>query len=500
MQRYILAIDAGTTNNRAVLYGEQGQIVGVAQRELTQHYPAPGLVEHDPEEIWKGIVEAIQELLAAQRITPSAIAALGITNQRETTLIWERHNGRPIMNAIVWQDRRTAPICEQLEAEGLSPYVQEHTGLRIDAYFSATKIAWMLEKVAGARERAEREQLCFGTVDSWILWKLSNGRLHCTDYSNASRTMLFDIHAKQWDETLLKALQIPPTLMPKVVPSSGICAESDSAILGKSIPIGGIAGDQQAALFGQGCYRRGTAKNTYGTGCFLLMNIGEKPTRSQQGLLTTIAWGLEQEGALKIDYALEGSVYVAGAVIQWLRDELQIIKDAAESQKIAQSLPDNGDVYLVPAFSGLGTPYWDMYARGTIVGLTRGSGRAHIVRAALESIVYQSSEVLSSMQEDSGIAIESLSVDGGACKNDFILQFQADMSAIPVRRPRVTESTSRGAAFLAGLACGYWRSTAQLEEYWELERSFEPHIQQSQRQQLLQRWKIAVERARGWAQ
>ena len=496
MTGYILAIDAGTTNNRAILYDHAGQITGVAQRELTQHYPTPGWVEHDPLEIWESIVAVIKELLATQQIAISEIVAIGITNQRETTLIWDRKSSTPIMNAIVWQDRRTAPLCEQLEKEGLAQHVQERTGLLIDPYFSATKIAWMLEKVPNARTRAERGELCFGTVDSWVIWKLSGGRLHCTDYSNASRTMLFDIHSLTWDDTLLKALQIPLQLMPTVVPSSGICGESERAVLGRSIPIGGIAGDQQAALFGQSCYQVGTAKNTYGTGCFILMNIGEEPIRSKQGLLTTIGWGINN----KIAYALEGSIYVAGAAIQWLRDELKIIKNAAESQEIAANLPDNGGVYVVPAFSGLGAPHWDTYARGTIVGLTRGSNRAHIVRATLESIAYQSAEVLACMQEESGTVLQSLSVDGGASANDFILQFQADISGIPVRRPRVIESTSRGAAFLAGLASGYWKSTNQLEECWELERTFQPNIEEDQRQALLGHWRRAVARAGRWAE
>jgi len=486
--RYILSIDQGTTGTTCLLIDHSGQIVSRAYREFYQVYPQPGWVEHDPQEIWAVTVSVAKEAIMRADLHSGQIAAIGITNQRETTVVWDRNTGEPVSNAIVWQCRRTAPLCEQLKAEGCEPMIKAKTGLVIDAYFSATKLAWILENVPHARHKAEAGDLLFGTIDSWLVWKLTGGRVHVTDYSNASRTMLYNIHQLQWDRELLEKLHIPPAMMPEVVSSSEIYGLTDADILGSEIPIAGMAGDQQAALFGQACFQAGMAKNTYGTGCFLLMNTGSKPVTSEHGLLTTIAWGINGQ----IDYALEGSVFIAGAAVQWLRDELKIISHAAESETMAGSLPDNGGVYMVPAFVGLGAPYWDMYARGTITGLTRGSKREHLVRAALESIAYQTSDVLKAMTDDSGIQLNALYVDGGAAENNFLMQFQADILNVDVKRPLVTETTAMGAAYLAGLGVGYWNSQQDLMETKIIERCFRPAMADEERSSLLQGWKHAV--------
>ncbi len=486
--RYILSIDQGTTGTTCLLIDHSGQIVSRAYREFSQIYPQPGWVEHDPQEIWAVTVSVAKEAIQQADLHSGQIAAIGITNQRETTVVWDKNTGEPISNAIVWQCRRTAPLCEQLKAEGWEPIVKAKTGLIIDAYFSATKLAWILENVPYARHKAETGDLLFGTIDSWLVWKLTGGRVHVTDYSNASRTMLFNIHQLHWDQELLEKMRIPHAMLPEVVSSSEIYGLTDAAILGSEVPIAGMAGDQQAALFGQACFQAGMAKNTYGTGCFLLMNTGNKPVTSEHGLLTTIAWGINGQ----IDYALEGSVFVAGAAVQWLRDELKIISHAAESESMAVSLPDNDGVYLVPAFVGLGAPYWDMYARGTITGLTRGSKREHLVRAALESIAYQTSDVLKAMIDDSGIRLNALKVDGGAAENNFLMQFQADILKVDVERPLVTETTAMGAAYLAGLAIGYWDSQQDLMKAKIIERCFQPAMADEQRSSLLQGWKHAV--------
>ncbi|GIL12348.1 MAG: glycerol kinase 2 [Chloroflexota bacterium] len=497
MPNYILALDQGTTSSRAILFDRAGRITAAAQQEFPQLYPQPGWVEHDPEAIWQTQLEVARAVLAKQNLTAADIAAIGITNQRETTVVWERATGRPIFNAIVWQDRRTAGLCDRLKAEGFDKTIREKTGLVTDAYFSGTKVAWLLDNVPGARERAERGELAFGTIDSFLMWRLTGGRLHITDVSNASRTMLYDIHKNWWSTTMLKRLNIPQAILPQVVPSSMIYGETDPALFGGAIPLAGMAGDQQAATFGQACYMPGLAKNTYGTGCFMLMNTGGEAVESKNNLLTTIGWKL---GESATQYALEGSVFIAGAVVQWLRDELKLITSAAESEPLARSAADAGGVYVVPAFVGLGAPYWDSYARGTIVGLTRGSGRAHIVRAALESIAYQTRDVLEAMRADSGLTLQTLRVDGGATGNDFLLQFQADILGVPVQRPAVTETTALGAAYLAGLATGFWSSLDEIARQWAIEKTFEPQMPADRRDSLYAGWKRAVERAKAWAE
>ena len=492
MPDYILALDQGTTSSRAILFDRAGKIVRSQQHEFRQIYPQPGWVEHDPRDIWKSQLDVARAVID----DPAAIAAIGISNQRETTLIWDRATGEPIHNAIVWQDRRTAGYCDQLKAESFDETILRQTGLVTDAYFSGTKVAWLLDNVPGARQRAEAGELAFGTVDSFLVWKLSGGRLHITDVSNAARTMLFDIHRADWSDDILARLGIPRSLLPDVRPCSQVYGESDDAMLGKSLPIAGMAGDQQAATFGQAAYQPGMAKNTYGTGCFILMNTGDAPQQSNNNLLTTIAW---QVGDGALQYALEGSIFMAGAAVQWLRDEMRLLDDAADSEALARSIDSTDGVYVVPAFVGLGAPYWDQYARGAIVGMTRGSGRAHIVRATLESIAYQTRDVMTVMSADSGLALESLRVDGGAVVNDFLMQFQADILGVAVERPEVTETTARGAAYLSGLAVGFWRSQDEIAAQWQLERRFEPRMSADQRDSLYAGWQRAVERSRGWA-
>ncbi len=495
MADYILALDQGTTSSRAILFDHSGQIVQIAQQEFPQIYPKPGWVEHNPQQIWETQLAVARQVMSQGKVTAGQIHAIGITNQRETTLIWDRETGEPIHNAIVWQDRRTARMCDDLKAEGFDKTILEKTGLVTDAYFSGTKVAWLLDNVADAREKAERGQLAFGTVDSFLVWRLTGGRLHITDVSNASRTMLYDIHKNWWSTTITKRLNIPQSMLPQVVPSSMIYGETDADLLGGAIKLAGIAGDQQAATFGQVCFEPGMAKNTYGTGCFLLLNTGDKPVASRNNLLTTAAWKLQDQPE---QYALEGSIFIAGAAVQWLRDELQIIKDAAETQALAQSINSSDGVYLVPAFVGLGAPYWDQYARGTIVGLTRGSGRAHIVRATLESIAYQTRDVVQAMYADSGIELQTLRVDGGAVRNDFLMQFQADILGVPVQRPAVTETTALGASYLAGLATGFWSSQEEIASQWQVERTFEPAMSDTERDSLYAGWQRAVERSKGW--
>jgi glycerol kinase len=494
-QQYILALDQGTTSSRAILFDREGRAVKTAQQEFEQLYPQPGWVEHRPEDIWSSQLNAVHVLLRESGIETDQIKAIGITNQRETTIIWNRETGEPIHNAIVWQCRRTAEDCDRMRQEGLAAMFQERTGLVLDAYFSGTKVRWLLDKVPGARELAERGSLAFGTVDSWLIWKLTGGRVHATDVSNASRTLLFNIERGEWDDELLAALDVPRSVLPHVAPSSALIGETDPALFGSAIPIAGIAGDQQAALFGQVCTTPGMSKNTYGTGCFMLLNTGEELVRSKSNLLTTVGWKV---GDGPLEYALEGSVFIAGAAIQWLRDGLRIIGTAAETEALAISVDDNGGVYFVPAFVGLGAPHWDAYARGTIVGLTRGSTREHIARAALESIAYQTSDVLRCMRDDSGIDLTELRVDGGAARNDFLMQFQADILGIPVVRPVNTETTAAGAAFLAGLAVGFWPSVDDLAEMWQRERTFEPNMSKSDRERLISDWTRAVERSRNW--
>ena len=492
---YILALDQGTTSSRAILFDREGRPAHIAQQEFEQLYPQPGWVEHRPEDIWSSQLNAARRVLAESKARPDQIAAIGITNQRETAIIWDRQTGEPIHNAIVWQCRRTADACDQLRRAGLADEFQQLTGLVLDAYFSGTKVRWLLDHVEGAREMAEQGRLAFGTVDSWLIWKLTGGRVHVTDPSNASRTLLFNIESREWDDSLLEKLNVPRELLPDVAPSSAVVGETDTELFGGAIPIGGNAGDQQAALFGQVCTRPGMSKNTYGTGCFMLLNTGRELVRSTKNLLTTIAWQIEDQ---PVEYALEGSVFIAGAAIQWLRDGLKIINSAEETEPMARAVEDNGGVYFVPAFVGLGAPYWDQYARGTIVGLTRGTTREHIARAALESIAYQSRDVLACMREDAGIKLSELRVDGGAARNDFLMQFQADILGIPVVRPANTETTAAGAAFLAGLAVDFWPSVEGLDEMWQREQTFEPRMEQSRREALVEGWTRAVERASSW--
>ena len=492
MANYILALDQGTTSSRAILFDRAGQIVKTAQQEFRQIYPQPGWVEHNPEDIWTSQMTVAREVVSG--IDPAQIAALGITNQRETTLIWDRKTGEPIANAIVWQCRRTAPLCEDLKREGFDQRLKTITGLVTDAYFSGTKVAWLLDNIPGVRDRAERGELAFGTVDTFLIWRLTEGRLHITDVTNASRTLLYDIHKGDWSDEILARLNIPRALLPQVRPSSEVYGETH--LLGGAIPIAGMAGDQQAATFGQACYTPGLAKKTYGTGCFMLMNTGDEAVASKHNLLTTIGWQLEGKA---VQYALEGSVFIAGAAVQWLRDELGFIRNAAESEALAASVADTGGVYVVPAFVGLGAPYWDGFARGTIVGLTRGSGRAHIVRATLESTAYQTRDVVDAMQADSGLTLQTLRVDGGMVRNDFLMQFQADVLGVPVERPAVTETTALGAAYLAGLATGFWHSQDEIAQQWRVERAFAPQMSADQRDSLYAGWQRAVERSKGWA-
>jgi glycerol kinase len=495
MKKYVLALDQGTTSSRAILFDRSGKGLGVAQKEFQQFYPNPGWVEHDPMEIWGTQSGVAREVLEKLAVSPDEVAAIGITNQRETTLVWDKATGRPIYNAIVWQCRRTAGICDELKAKGLEPIIRERTGLLLDAYFSGTKVKWILDHVAGARERASRGELLFGNVDTWLIWNLTRGKVHATDYSNASRTMLFNIKDLCWDQTILDALGIPACMLPEVKPSSGIFGTTAPQTFGGAeIPIAGDAGDQQAALFGQACFSPGMAKNTYGTGCFMLMNTGTKRVPSSKGLLTTIAWGVDG----KVEYALEGSIFVAGAAVQWLRDEMQLIDNAAQSETLAMAVPDTLGVYVVPGFVGLGAPHWDMRARGTIVGLTRGSGRNHVVRATLEAIAYQVCDVLKAMEDDSGITLKTLKVDGGAVANNFLMQFQADMLGVPVDRPVATETTALGAAFLAGLAVGFWKDREEIKAAWRLDRTFQPAMAPDLRAKYYAGWQRAVERALRW--
>ncbi|MCT4660608.1 MAG: glycerol kinase GlpK [Tissierellales bacterium] len=494
-KKYILALDQGTTSSRAILFNHDGEIVKVAQKEFTQIYPKPGWVEHDAMEIWGTQSGVAREVLETAGVSPFEVAAIGITNQRETTVVWDKNTGKPVYNAIVWQCRRTAGICDELKARNLEDYVRENTGLVVDAYFSGTKIKWILDNVEGAREKAEKGELLFGNIDTWLIWNLTRGKVHVTDYSNASRTMLYNIKDLKWDEKMLKELNIPASMLPEVRQSSEVYGETDEKTFGGAlIPIAGIAGDQQAALFGQACYEEGMAKNTYGTGCFMLMNTGEKMVPSKNGLLTTIAWGVDG----KVEYALEGSIFIAGASVQWLRDEMKLISDAKDSEYFATKVSDTNGVYVVPAFAGLGAPYWDMYARGTIVGLTRGANRNHIIRATLESIAYQTKDVLSAMEEDSGITLSTLKVDGGAVANNFLMQFQSDILGVDVHRPEVTETTALGAAYLAGLAVNFWDSKETIAKRWAMNREFKPEIENDERVKLYDGWKRAIGRAKGW--
>ncbi len=493
-KQYILSLDQGTTSCRAILFDNEQNIVEVQQREFTQIYPQQGWVEHDAMEIWSVQYGVMNEVVARSGVNPSEIAAIGITNQRETTVVWDKETGRPVYNAIVWQCRRTAGIIDALKAQsGMRDYIRENTGLEPDAYFSGSKIKWILDHVEGARERAAKGELLFGTIDSWLVWKLTGGKVHVTDRTNASRTMLYNIKTLQWDETLLQALDIPAAMLPEVRNSSEIYGYT--AIGGSEVPIAGMAGDQHAALFGQGCFAPGEAKNTYGTGCFLLMNTGEERFQSENGLLTTIAISIDD----KVEYALEGSVFVAGAVIQWVRDELRLIDESADSEYYAQKVKDNGGVYVVPAFTGLGAPYWDMYARGAIVGLTRGSTRNHIIRAALESIAYQSADLVRAMEKDTGIVLKSLKVDGGASQNQFLMQFQSDILGTEVRRPMIRETTALGAAYLAGLATGVWKSRDEIRALWSCDIAFAPKMEEAERGNLLKGWGKAVGRSTDWA-
>lgn len=495
MKQYIMALDQGTTSSRCILFDHEGNICGMAQKEFKQIYPQPGWVEHNPREIWSSQSAVIAEAMAECGANSSQISGIGITNQRETTIVWNRHTGEPVYNAIVWQCRRTAEMIDQLKEEGFDKIIREKTGLIADAYFSGTKIAWILDHVEGAREQAEAGDLIFGTVDTWLIWNLTGGKVHVTDYTNASRTMLFDIHNLCWDDEILEKLRIPKTMLPEVRPSSCIYGYTDEKILAGNIPIAGAAGDQQAALFGQGCFEAGDVKNTYGTGCFLLLNTGNVPVESKNGLLTTIA--ASQEG--EITYALEGSVFVAGAAIQWLRDSMRMVKSAPASESYAESVEDTEGVYVVPAFAGIGAPYWNQYARGTVVGITRGCTKEHFIRATLESIAYQVCDVIRAMESDAGFSINVLKVDGGACANDLLMQFQSDIQKTIVHRPKCIETTALGAAYLAGLATGYWKDKEEIRKNWQLERAFEPQMSDEKRTKLRKGWKRAVRCALAWA-
>ena len=495
MRKYVMALDAGTTSNRCILFNEKGEMCSVAQKEFTQFFPKPGWVGHDAEEIWSTQLDVAKEAMANIGAMPNDIAAIGITNQRETTIVWDKETGKPVSQAIVWQCRRTAEYADSLKEKGLTEKFREKTGLVIDAYFSATKVRWILENVEGAREKAENGELLFGTVETWLIWKLTKGAVHVTDYSNASRTMMFNINSLEWDDEILEELGIPKCMLPEVKPSSCIYGNANPEFFGAPIPIAGAAGDQQAALFGQTCFKPGEAKNTYGTGCFLLMNTGEKPVYSKNGLVTTIAWGLDG----KVEYALEGSIFVAGAAIQWLRDEMKFIDSASDSEYMAKKVNNTNGCYVVPAFTGLGAPHWDQYARGTIVGITRGVNKYHIIRATLESLAYQVNDVLQAMKADSGISLGTLKVDGGACANNLLLQMQADISNAPVNRPICVETTAMGAAYLAGLAVGYWKSKEDVIQNSGIDRIFEPEITEEERTQKIKGWNKAVKYAYGWA-
>ena len=495
MEKYLMAFDQGTTSSRCILFDKSGNIKSIAQKELTQIFPQPGWVEHDPMEIWSSQISVASEAKAKLAKDASDIAAIGITNQRETTVVWNKNTGKPIYNAIVWQCRRTADYCEALKAKGLCTKIKEKTGLVVDAYFSATKIRWILDNVDGAKESAKKGELLFGTVDSWLVWNLTKGKIHVTDYSNASRTMLYNIHTLDWDDEILNEMEIPRCMLPKVLPSSYVYGTTDPGILGGEIKIAGIAGDQQAALFGQCCYDKGMVKNTYGTGCFILMNIGERASESKNGLLTTIAWGVDG----KVEYALEGSVFIAGAAIQWLRDGLRMLENASLSENYAVSVEDAGGVYVVPAFVGLGTPYWDQYARGVIVGLTRGVEKEHFIRATLESLAYQSYDVIKAMEADSGLNIKAIRVDGGAAINDFLMQFQSNILNVDVVRPLITESTAQGAVFLAGLAIKYYKDKEDIKNNVKIGKIFKPQMNNKLREELVNGWNEAVKRSLGWA-
>ncbi len=496
MQKYIMALDQGTTSSRCILFDKAGNICTMSQKEFTQIYPKPGWVEHNPMEIWSTQLAVAMECMAMVGSNPEQIAAIGITNQRETTILWDKRTGEPVYNAIVWQCRRTSDMIEALKTDGFDKKIREKTGLIPDAYFSASKIAWILQNVPGVRERAEAGELLFGTVDTWLIWNLTKGAVHVTDYTNASRTMLFDIHRLCWDKEILERFGIPECILPQVKPSGCIFGHTDSAVLGGAIPIAGAAGDQQAALFGQCCFEQGDVKNTYGTGCFLLMNTGTEAITSKSGLLTTIAAGTSEQ----VEYALEGSVFVAGAGVQWLRDSMRMMKSAAQSQEYCEEVEDTAGVYIVPAFAGMGAPYWNQYARGTVVGLTRGCSKEHFIRATLESIAYQTADVLGAMEQDSGIHLKSLKVDGGASANDFLMQFQADIVDTSVHRPKCIETTALGAAYLAGLAVGYWKDRDEIKENWQIGAMFHPAMEEEKRSTLLKGWKKAVKCALIWAE
>ena len=494
MEKYILALDQGTTSSRAIVFNHHGRSVASAQQEFEQLFPQPGYVEHDPEAIWSSQITVAQQALKQAQLSAADLAGIGITNQRETTVLWERDTGKPVANAIVWQSRQTASICDQLKADGLESMFRDRTGLVVDAYFSGTKIQWLLDHVEGLRARAERGEILFGTIDTFLIWRLTGGRCHVTDYSNASRTLVYNIHRLEWDEELLEILRIPRCMLPEVVDSSAVYGDTDPEWFGGRVPVCGMAGDQQAATFGQGCFEVGTAKNTYGTGCFLLLNTGSEPVQSENGLITTIGWSIDG----RVTYCLEGSVFVAGAAIQWLRDGVQIIESAPDSEALAAEVPDSAGVYFVPAFVGLGAPYWNPDARGAVLGLTRGTQRAHIARAALESLAFQSQDVLEAMQQDAGIQLAALKVDGGAAANNLLMQFQADLLDVPVRRPVVQETTALGAAYLAGLAVDYWDGPQDVSNNWALDREFQPEMDASDRQRRTARWKKAVSRALDW--
>lgn len=495
MSKYIMSLDAGTTSNRCILFNEKGEICSIAQKEFKQYFPKPGWVEHDANEIWSSQLGVAVEAMLKIGASAEDIAAIGITNQRETTIVWDKETGEPVYRAIVWQCRRTSEYADKLKQKGLVDTYRAKTGLIIDAYFSATKLKWILDNVEGVRERAERGEVLFGTVETWLIWKLTKGEVHVTDYSNASRTMLFNINDLKWDQDILKELDIPECMLPEVKPSSYVYGMATKEFFGKPIPIAGAAGDQQAALFGQTCFEAGETKNTYGTGCFMLMNTGEEPVFSKSGLVTTIAWGIDG----KVNYALEGSIFVAGAAIQWLRDELKLVESAADSEYMAKKVQDTNGCYVVPAFTGLGAPHWDQYARGTIVGLTRGCSKYHIIRATLESIAYQANDVIQAMRADSGIKLSALKVDGGASANNFLMQVQADIINSPVKRPQCVETTAMGAAYLAGLAVGYWKNKDEVRKNWTIDQTFEPKIEEEERMKRIKGWNKAVKYAYGWA-
>ena len=496
MSKYILSFDQGTTSSRAIVFDKQGNIVSVAQKEFRQIFPQPGWVEHDANEIWSTQLGVATEAVLKAGITTHDIAAIGITNQRETTVVWDRKTSQPIYNAIVWQDRRTSDYCDQLKKDGSAEKIKEKTGLVTDAYFSGTKIKWILDNVEGAREKAEKGELCFGTIDSWLLWKLTNGQVHATDVSNASRTMIFNIHTMQWDDDLLQLMNIPRNMLPEVRSSSEIYGHTQQLLTSVQIPVAGIAGDQQSALFGQMCTQPGMVKNTYGTGCFMLMNTGDKPMTSHNNLLTTVAWKVND----KVSYALEGSVFIAGAVVQWLRDGLKLIQKSSDVEELSMKEDDNGGVFMVPAFTGLGAPYWNQHSRGVIVGLTRGSNDAHIARAAVESIAYQTMDVLKAMEADAAIEIKEVRVDGGATVNNYLMQFQSDILNTKVIRPTVTETTALGAAYLAGLAAGFWKDISEVQDYWQKEKVFEPQMDESKRAELQKQWRKAIRAAQAWTE